>query len=181
MNNLVQKLMLGCSATAMFTLFSHGVYAQPAPSETNVESVTVSGSRITISGYQAPTPVTVVDLEKLDSNAYANITDDVRQLPQVYSPPASFGVSQGAASPGTAGASLLNLRNLGLHRTLVLFDGQRVVSSDLAAGVVKFVIVMSFTGFKGAILGGDTSSGVRALSAQGFWGQNFDGDRGHIE
>src|SRR6201986_2589392 len=96
MNNLVPKLMLGCSATAMFTLFSHGVQAQPAPapSETNVESVTVSGSRISISGYEAPTPVTVVDIEKLESAAYANITDDIRQLPQVNSPSASYGVSQ---------------------------------------------------------------------------------------
>jgi len=215
MNNLVQKLMLGCSASAMFTLFSHGVHAQPAPAptENNVESVTVSGSRITISGYEAPTPVTVVDLEKLDSNAYANITDDVRQLPQVYSPPASFGASQGAASPGTAGANLLNLRNLGINRTLVLFDGQRVVNSNLTggvdittlpqaviqrvdvvtggasaawgsdavAGVVNFVIDKNFTGFKGRIQGGDTSSGVRSLSGNAFWGTNFDGDRGHIE
>src|SRR6185437_1425631 len=214
MNNLVQKLMLGCSATAMFTLFSPGAQAQqPAPAENNVESVVVSGSRITISGYEAPTPVTVVDLEKLDSNAYANITDDVRQLPQVYAPPASFGVSQGAASPGTAGANLLNLRNLGINRTLVLFDGQRVVNSNLTggvdittlpsvvvqrvdvvtggasaawgsdavAGVVNFVIDKTFTGFKGSIQGGDTSSGVRSLSSQAFWGQNFDGDRGHIE
>src|ERR1044071_6439897 len=132
MNNLVQKLMLGCSATAMVALGIPGALAQQqaAPSE-NVESVTVSGSRITIGGFQAPTPVTVVDTEKLESNAYANITDDVRQLPQVNSPPASFGVSQGAASPGTAGANLLNLRNLGVNRTLVLFDGQRIVNSNL--------------------------------------------------
>jgi hypothetical protein len=57
MNNLVQKLMLGCSATAMFTLLSAGAQAQQAaPAENNVESVVVSGSRITISGYEAPTP-----------------------------------------------------------------------------------------------------------------------------
>jgi len=94
MNNLVQKLMLGCSATAMFTLFSPCAHAQPAqPSGEGVESVTVSGSRITIGGFQAPTPVTVVDTEKLEQNAYANITDNIRQLPQVNSPPASFGVS----------------------------------------------------------------------------------------
>src|SRR5262245_30727071 len=117
MNNLLQKLMLGCSATAIFTLINPDAQAQQAGD--NVESVVVSGSRITIRRYQAPPPVTVVDAEKLESNAYANITDDVRQLPQVNSPPASFGVSQGAASPGTAGANLLNLRNLGINRTLV--------------------------------------------------------------
>src|SRR5258707_8112988 len=212
MNNLVQKLMLGCSATAMFTLLIPSARAQQAAE--NVESVVVSGSRITIGGFQAPTPVTVVDTEKLESNAYANITDDVRQLPQVNSPPASFGVSQGAASPGTAGANLLNLRNLGINRTLVLFDGQRIVNSNLTggvdvttlpsyvvsrvdvvtggasaawgsdavAGVVNFIIDKNFVGLKGYVQGGETTdSVVRSLSAQAMWGQNFAGDRGHIE
>src|SRR5579859_2079425 len=212
MNNLVQKLMLGCSATAMFTLLIPGARAQQATE--NVESVTVSGSRITIGGFQAPTPVTVVDTEKLESNAYANITDDVRQLPQVNSPPASFGFSQGAASPGTAGANLLNLRNLGINRTLVLFDGQRIVNSNLTggvdittlpsvvvqrvdvvtggasaawgsdavAGVVNFILDKNYVGFKGSIQGGETTNAVvRSLSAQAMWGENFAGDRGHIE
>jgi outer membrane receptor protein involved in Fe transport len=166
MNNLVQKLMLGCSATAMFTLFAPNAHAQQ-PTETNVEAVTVSGSRISIGGFQAPTPVTVVDAEKLESNAYANITDDVRQLPMVNSPPASFGVSQGAASPGTAGANLLNLRNLGINRTLVLFDGQRIVNSNLTGGVdittlpsavVQRVDVV--TGGASAAWGSDAVAGV---------------------
>ena len=212
MNNLVQKLMLGCSATAIFTLINPGAQAQQ--SADNVESVVVSGSRISIGGFQAPTPVTVVDTEKLESNAYANITDDVRQLPQVNSPPASFGVSQGAASPGTAGANLLNLRNLGINRTLVLFDGQRIVNanltggvdvttlpqavvqrvdvvtggasaawgSDAVAGVVNFILDKNFVGFKGRVQGSSTTdSMIRSLSAQAMWGQNFAGDRGHIE
>lgn len=214
MNNLVQKLMLGCSATAMFTLFGHNAYAQqPAPAE-NVESVTVSGSRITISGYEAPTPVTVIDTEKLQSNAYGNIAEDVRQLPQLNSPPASFGASQGAASPGTAGANLVNLRNLGVNRTLVLFDGQRIVNSNLTggvdvttlpstviqrvdvvtggasaaygsdavAGVVNFIIDKNYTGLKGRVQGGETTSGlVRSVSADMMWGSYLFGERGHIE
>ncbi|HUE64237.1 MAG TPA: TonB-dependent receptor [Rhizomicrobium sp.] len=220
MNNLVQKLMLGCSATAMISLLVQSAQAQQAqqtaqaqPAE-NVEQVTVSGSRISIGGYTAPTPVTTVNLEKLDSNAYANITDDVRQLPQVNAPPASYGVSQGAASPGTAGANLLNLRDLGVTRTLVLFDGQRIVNanltggvdvttlpsaiisrvdvvtggasaaygSDAVAGVVNFIIDHNFVGLKGNIQGGDTTNGdVRSVSAQTVWGENFFGDRGHLE
>jgi outer membrane receptor protein involved in Fe transport len=226
MNNLVQKLMLGCSTTAMFTLLTHSAQAQQAQqtaqaqqtqqsqSAENVETVTVSASRISIAGFTAPTPVTVVDTEKLQQNAYANIAEDVRQLPQVNSPPASFGVSQGAASPGTAGANLLNLRNLGINRTLVLFDGQRIVNanltggvdvttlpstvisrvdvvtggasaawgSDAVAGVVNFVIDKTFTGFKGDVQGGDTTNGeVRQFSAEAMWGENFSGNRGHIE
>ena len=134
MNNLMQRLMVGCSATAMFSLLIPSAQAH-SKQPTDVESVVVSGSRISIGGFEAPTPVTVVDTEKLESNAYGNIADSVRQLPQLNSPPASFGVSQGAAAPGTAGANLLNLRNLGVNRTLVLFDGQRIVNSNLTGGV----------------------------------------------
>jgi len=190
MNNLVQKLMLGCSATAMFTLLAPNAQAQQQSEA--VESVTVSGSRISIGGFQAPTPVTVVDMEKLDQNAYANITDNIRQLPQVNTNPASFGASQGAAAPGNAGANLLNLRNLGLNRTLVLFDGQRIVNSNLTggvdittlpsavvqrvdvvtggasaawgsdavAGVVNFIIDKNFVGFKGRLQGGATTDSM---------------------
>ena len=132
-----------------------------------MESVVVSGSRISISGYEAPTPVTVVDIAKLDSNAYANITDDIRQLPQVNSPSASYGVSQGAASPGTAGANFVNLRNLGINRTLVLFDGQRVVNSNLTGGVdittLPSVVVQRVdivTGGASAAWGSDAVAGV---------------------
>jgi outer membrane receptor for ferrienterochelin and colicin len=35
---------------------------------------------------------------------------------------------------GDAGLDTISLRNLGISRTLVLFDGQRVVSSNLLAG-----------------------------------------------
>jgi iron complex outermembrane recepter protein len=169
MNNLVQKLMLGCSSAAMVTALMASAQAQESqqPSSANAETVVVSGSRITIGGYTAPTPVTVVDTEKLESNAYANITEDVRQLPQVNSPAASFGASQGAASPGTAGANLLNLRNLGINRTLVLFDGQRVVDANLTGGVDVTTLPSAIiqrvdvvTGGASAAWGSDAVAGV---------------------
>ncbi len=134
MNNLTQKLMLGCSAAAMITVLVTGASAQQGAAN-EVEEVQVSGSRISIGGFEAPTPVTVVGLAQLESNAYGNIQDSVRQLPMVNSPPASYGASQGSGAPGTAGANFLNLRNLGVNRTLILFDGQRVVNSNLTGGV----------------------------------------------
>ncbi|HJR57071.1 MAG TPA: TonB-dependent receptor [Rhizomicrobium sp.] len=190
MNNLVQKLMLGCSSAAIFTALA--VSAQAQQPADNVESVVVSGSRISIGGFEAPTPVTVVDTEKLQSNAYGHIADSIRQLPQVNSNPTSFGASQGSANTGNAGANLLNLRNLGNNRTLILFDGQRIVNSNLTggvdtttlpsaiisrvdvvtggasaawgsdavAGVVNFVIDKNFVGFKGKVQGGETTSGL---------------------
>ena len=36
---------------------------------------------------------------------------------------------------GNSGEDLINLRNLGILRTLVLVDGQRVVASNITGGV----------------------------------------------
>jgi iron complex outermembrane recepter protein len=167
MNNLVQRLMFGCSATAMLSLLVPSAQAQQQVQPTDVETVVVSGSRISIGGFEAPTPVTVVDTEKLESNAYANIFDSVRQLPQLNSAPASFGMSQGAAAPANAGANLPNLRNLGVNRTLTLFDGQRVANSNLTGGVDITVLpstvisrVDVVTGGASAAWGSDAVAGV---------------------
>ena len=130
MDNLLHKLMLGGSTAALAAAMPlAGAHAQ------DIEQVVVSASRISIAGYTQPTPVTVVGAAELEKDAYANIEDAVRNLPQVQSPPASFGASQGGGSPGQAGLNLVNLRNLGTTRTLILFDSQRVVVSNLTGGV----------------------------------------------
>jgi outer membrane receptor protein involved in Fe transport len=186
MNSIVQKLMLGCSAAAMITAAMATARAQQVPqlSEQEVEEVTVSSSRISLGGFEAPTPVTVVGLEQLESDAYGNIQDSVRQLPMISSPPASFGVSQGAAAPGTAGANFLNLRNLGTNRTLILFDGQRVVNSNLTGGVDITTLPSSViarvdvvTGGASAAWGSDAVAGVVNFVID----KNFRGLKGNVQ
>ncbi len=68
-------------------------------------------------------------------DAYANISDALQKLPQLSIPPSSYSNQNGNAAAGTEGENLLNLRNLGQIRTLVLFDGQRVVASNILGGV----------------------------------------------
>ena len=163
MDNLFQKLMLGGSTAALVAAMPFAAQAQGG----DIEQVVVSASRITIAGYTQPTPVTVVGAAQLEKDAFANIQDAVRQLPQVQSPPASFGASQGGGSPGTAGLNLVNLRNLGNSRTLILFDSQRVVSSNLSGGVDVTTLpsavvsrVDIVTGGASAAWGSDAVAGV---------------------
>ncbi len=168
MNNLLQKFLLGGSQVALLTAMPvSAAFAQSTDSSTGIEQVIVSGSRVTIAGYQQPTPVTVIGAAQLDSEAYANIQDSVRELPQVYAPPSSFSQSTGMGGPGQAGENLINLRNLGITRTLVLLDGQRVVASNLTGGVdittlptglVQRVDVV--TGGASAAWGSDAVAGV---------------------
>jgi iron complex outermembrane recepter protein len=132
------------------------------------EQVVVSASRISIAGYQAPTPVTVVGSEQLERDALPDIGDALRQLPAVGSssgPNNAFTASDLTAAD--AGVDEVNLRQLGILRTLVLFDGQRVIASNITGGVDLSTIPSSLvqridvvTGGASAAWGSDAVAGV---------------------
>jgi iron complex outermembrane receptor protein len=133
MESLGKKLMLGGSMAAMIAAITSANAQEPAAP---VENVEVSASRIQVQGYQAVTPVTVIGAETLQRDAKVDLGDAIRELPAVGgrgdSP--SNGSHSGNASQGDAGIDTIDLRNLGVVRTLVLFDGQRVVTSNPNSG-----------------------------------------------
>src|SRR3954469_1191036 len=132
MENLGKKLMLGGSVAALLAGASTVAQAQ----EPSTEAVTVSASRIQVQGYDQPTPVTVIGIEQLNRDAKVDLGDAIRELPAIGgrgdSP--SNGSHSGNASQGDAGLDTVDLRALGVVRTLVLFDGQRVVTSNPNSG-----------------------------------------------
>ena len=143
MRDLIRTLKQSSSRVAMIAAaisFSTAAQAQgqpPAP----VEQVEVSASRISIAGYTAPTPVTVVDSATIARDAQVDIGDEIRQLPSVgqsFSPDTAS--NSGNAVQGDGDLSTVDLRNLGNIRTLVLFDGQRVVMSNPNSGTPPFAI-----------------------------------------
>ena len=182
MNTLLQKLMLGGSTAALVAAMS--VSGARAQGDNDIEQVVVSASRITIAGYTQPTPVTVVGAAQLEKNAFSNIADAVRELPAVTTPPSSVGVNNGGAISGTEGAELLTLRNLGQTRTLILFDGQRIVQSNITGGVDINTIPSSVisrvdvvTGGASAAWGSDAVAGVVNFVLN----KNYDGLKGDVE
>ncbi|HEX4273412.1 MAG TPA: TonB-dependent receptor [Rhizomicrobium sp.] len=132
MNNLCKHLMLGGSTAALMAIASASVvYAQENSVAPETETTVVSASRITIQGYTQPTPVTVISAESLQRDAKTDIGDAIRELPSVgISDSPGNGSHAGNASQGDAGIDTINLRSLGVVRTLVLFDGQRVATSN---------------------------------------------------
>ena len=181
MDNLLQKLMLGGSTAALLAAMP---LAAANAQGGDIEQVVVSASRITIAGYTQPTPVTVVGAAQLEKNAFANIADAVRELPAVTSPPSSVGVNNGGAISGTEGAELLTLRGLGTSRTLILFDSQRIVQSNITGGVDINTIPSSVisrvdivTGGASAAWGSDAVAGVVNFVLN----KNFDGLKGSAE
>src|SRR5262245_38190787 len=131
--------------------------------------VSVTGSRIVARpGYEAPTPLTVLSSEDLLGNsANSTVKDSLQSLPVFAG--GGYNTTYGAGVPSfnSAGVSSIEMRNLGITRTLVLLDGMRAVGS-LANGLVdvdtfpqqlvKRVEVV--TGGASAVYGSDAVAGV---------------------
>jgi iron complex outermembrane receptor protein len=90
------------------------------------EEVIVTGTRVQTTGMQTPTPVTQVTAAELDAAAPGTLIEGISQLPQFFD-------NQTPNSPGSwftrGGYGNLNLRGLGINRTLTLLDGRRMISS----------------------------------------------------
>ena len=185
MNYLLQRLMLGGSTAALLAMTGAASAQDQAQGAGNIEQVVVSASRVTIAGYTAPTPVTVVSADALLRDSKIDIGDSIRELPAVGPSDApDNGSHAGDAGQGDAAISDVNLRNLGVVRTLVLFDGQRVVASNPLGGGVDLGTIPStlvqridvVTGGASATWGSDAVAGVVNL----ILNKNFTGFKGSV-
>ncbi len=132
-----------------------------------LEEIQITGTRIRATdGMVAPTPVTsVTTTEMMAFDPGTSISEQLDNLPQfLNNQTAQRG---GATLFGDAGGSYLNLRNMGKQRTLVLFDGSRIVPADRASTVnvdnfptalVRTIDVV--TGGASAAYGADALAGV---------------------
>ena len=157
--------------------------ADPTAEEAETSVITVTGSRIARTGYDAPTPVSVVTEAELKAEPQANIGDYVNTLPSVRGSQSSS-TNSGSLSNGQAGIATVNLRNLGAARTLVLIDGQRSVASSpvglvdtqtVPQGLIKGVEVV--TGGASSAYGSDAVAGVINFSLN----RDFKGFRAEYE
>lgn len=122
------KIALLCPA-ALLTLSQQAAAQRVDNAGAGVEQVVVTGSRIVRDGFEAPTPVSVVTAQELESFASTNVADALNTLPAIAGSWTPAG-SQTNASSGNSGINALNLRNIGTNRSLILLNGQRVVSSS---------------------------------------------------
>ncbi|MBS0361653.1 MAG: TonB-dependent receptor, partial [Proteobacteria bacterium] len=157
-------LKLALLASAGAALLSHPALAADAAAASTIDEVVVTGSRIANNGFQQPTPVTVVGQEDLQREMPPTIADFLNELP-------SFGYSYSSRNPGDGvaggGVESINLRDLGVNRTLVLLDNRRVVPSSPSGGVDTLTLPSSLikrveivTGGASAAWGADAVAGV---------------------
>ena len=132
-------------------------------SEDGEPVIVVTGSRLFTTGMVTPVPVTAVQAEELEAMDPTSLIASVSQLPQFYAnqtPNASnFFVR--------AGTGTLNLRGLGVNRTLTLLNGRRFPASSAFGGVDINVFpeamirgIETTTGGASAAYGTDAVAGV---------------------
>jgi outer membrane receptor protein involved in Fe transport len=163
--------------------------AQAPASGSESEAIVITGSRIQLSpGMSTPVPVTAVQAAELKQMAPTTIAEGLSQLPQFYG-----NTTQTAnAFFGSGSTGGLNLRGLGVNRTLVLLNGRRMISATAFGGVdisnfpeALISNVETVTGGASAAYGTDAVAGVtnfilntnfEGLKLAGQWGQTTRND-----
>ncbi|QTH20944.1 TonB-dependent receptor [Rhizorhabdus wittichii] len=176
--NLRETFLAGAAIAA---LLASPAMAQDAPAGEGAPSgdIVVTGTRVVRDGYLAPTPTTVVGVAEIQKSAQVQLADYINQLPQLSNSLSPTTNRNGSSS----GASFLNLRGLGVNRTLVLLDGRRVTPSSLT-GNVDFALLPQalvqrvdiVTGGASSAWGSDAVAGVVNLVLD----REFKGLKGEI-
>jgi len=156
--------------------------AQAATDADEVSEVVVTGTRIPSPNLESVSPVTAVTAAEIKAAGVTRVEDMINTLPQAFA-------AQGSSiSNGATGTATLNLRGLGVSRTLVLIDGRRLMPGDPAStpqglgadvnfipsALVERVDVL--TGGASAVYGADAVAGVvNFIMMKNFEGVRIDG------
>lgn len=168
----------------IFTIQAASSAAEPAvsdSSEAREPEITVTGTRIT-GAESSAAPIVSVTADDLLNSSNPSLGDALKELPALQS---SFTNAASTGFQGTAGLNLLDLRNLGLTRTLVLLNGRRHVTSS--AGQFFFDVssipnellerVDIVTGGNSAVYGSDAIAGVVNFITK----RDFEGLTGNVQ
>jgi len=172
---LISRSALTLAISAVLTQPS--VAQQVANHQGELEEVVVTGSLLKRTGYDTPTPVTVIDTEALTRSGGNSLNDVLMQTPSV-------GLGQNLQSNADAGnpeggAVFSDLRGLGIDRSLTLIDGRRRVAGSAFSSAVDLSVIPTAlidtveitTGGAAAVYGADAVSGVMNVRLK----KEFDG------
>ncbi|MES1198668.1 MAG: TonB-dependent receptor [Pseudomonadota bacterium] len=194
-----------CAAPA----HAQAAQAQATDSASSSEVITVTGSRLSQRGFDAPSPVTVIGQEDVQLSGTTNLETLLSSAPQFVA-----SINGGPTSNTVPGGSAnVNLRGFGPQRNLVLVNGRRfaiqgpdqtVDLNTIPSSLVRRTEIV--TGGSSAVYGSDAITGVvnfimrddfegLEISGQHLWDQptnsptntiditfggNFDNNRGNV-
>jgi len=152
-------------ATVVSSLSSSLVFAEEAEAEKE-EHIVITGSRIKSAESVSASPLQIITSEDIRASGAVNLQEMLLENPTFGSPAISRTNSN--FSTASAGVSLVDLRNLGSARTLLLINGRRMVSGvpgssavDLNTIPLQFIErVEILTGGASSVYGSDAVAGV---------------------
>jgi hypothetical protein len=122
------RLLLSAISLAVLTLANQ---AAAQSDDANMTRVEVTGSSIKRLANEASLPVTTVKAEDLVKQGMTTLADFMMALPQSAS-----------LAPSNAGSGTnINLRGLGVNRTLVLLNGRRLANEAIADGYANLDVI----------------------------------------
>src|SRR5436190_2540225 len=138
------------------------------PAEPAIDEVVVTGTRIRQTGGGFANPVTTISAETIEQSGTTHLADYLAATPALLG--STNGDLTAGSNPGfgEVGLNLLDLRHLGVDRTLVLVDGRRHVSGLAGSAAVDVDSIPTdllegidvLTGGASAVYGADGVSGV---------------------
>ncbi|MDD1450613.1 TonB-dependent receptor plug domain-containing protein [Sphingomonas sp. H160509] len=143
-----------------------GAVAQTVAPEANAGSeIVVTGSRIARPTLDSPAPVTTLTIADLTRTGAITVGDVLNDLPSLRS---TYSQASSTQFIGTSGLNFLDMRGLGVTRTLVLVNGRRHITSSEGDFLVDtntiptdlIERVDAVTGGQSAVYGSDAMAGV---------------------
>ncbi len=106
------------------------------PAATNLQTVTVTGTRIR--GGSSPSPVITIGSEQIRQEGFTDLGEVIRSVPQNFNGgqnPGVIGAASGIGNQNLTGGSALNLRGLGADASLTLLNGRRLAYDGFSQAV----------------------------------------------
>ncbi|MPS45456.1 MAG: TonB-dependent receptor, partial [Stenotrophomonas sp.] len=182
--------------------------AQEAKATTDLDRISVTGSRIRQASMETAQPVIALQRADIEKQGFTSVGDIVQNLSATGSPAISR--ADALTSGEEVGGQYVDLRGLGPERTLVLLDGKRmgvstggytdlasiptsvverievltdgasaIYGSDAIAGVINIITRKNFDGLEASVYGGQYNKGDGEKQVYNFvYGQT--GERGSI-
>lgn len=182
--------------------------AQETSGTTNLDRISVTGSRIRQVDVETAQPVLTISRQDIQNQGFSSVGDILQNISAAGSP--NFSRASPLTSNQEAGGQYIDLRNLGAQRTLVLVNGKRlgispdgfqdisviptsmveridvlkdgassIYGSDAMAGVINIITRKNVDGAEANIYKGQYSQGDGEKETYDFV-MGFSGDRGSV-
>lgn len=154
--------------------------AQEAKGTTDLDRISVTGSRIRGASVETQQPILTMTRESLEKQGFSSVADVLNNLTSAGSPAISR--SESLASGENVGGYYVDIRNLGAQRTLVLMNGKRLGAttagyqdlSQIPMSAVERIEILKDGA--SSIYGSDAIAGVVNVITR----KNFDGGEANV-